>query len=165
MTITRPRNVALLYCMKVSGSTASLSDSTTWLNVDGTSTGRVVLATTRNVGIGTSTPTAKLEVNGLGGGNIDTKLSGRIQLNSDEPGIWYSNNDFVAFAGRTSSLPNHAWGVYTDGGGWNGFNVLRNGSVGIGTYNPLYKLDVRGQMKIDQSTSYDIWIQGGDATS
>ena len=62
-TETRPRNVALLYCTKISSSTSTVSNNLTWSNVTGTSTGDVTLATTGNVGIGTTGPTAKLEVN------------------------------------------------------------------------------------------------------
>jgi hypothetical protein len=62
-TEARPRNVALLYCVKTS-STPSLSSSVTWANMSGTSTGNVTLATTGNVGIGASTPSQKLEVSG-----------------------------------------------------------------------------------------------------
>ena len=62
-TETRPRNVALLYCTKISSSTSTVSNNLTWSNVTGTSTGDVTLATTGNVGVGTTGPTAKLEVN------------------------------------------------------------------------------------------------------
>lgn len=60
--MSRPRNVALLYCQKVTAAPPNLSNSITWMNVDGTLTGRVVLATTGNVGIGNTSPTTKLEV-------------------------------------------------------------------------------------------------------
>ena len=73
----RPRNVALLYCMKISSSVAAPSDNTTWINVSGTSTGAVALATTGNVGIGTTTPSVKLEVGNTSGGG------GSILLNRE----------------------------------------------------------------------------------
>ena len=60
----RPRNVALLYCMKISAAPGALSNSGTWVNVSGTSTGHVALGTSGNVGVGTTTPTEKLEVQG-----------------------------------------------------------------------------------------------------
>ena len=41
-----------------------MSDNVTWANVTGTSTGNVTLATTGNVGVGTSSPSQKLEVVG-----------------------------------------------------------------------------------------------------
>ncbi|MFZ2255868.1 MAG: hypothetical protein WAW59_02435 [Patescibacteria group bacterium] len=43
---------------------ASPGDPTTWQNLSGTSSGNVSLATTGNVGVGTNTPTEKLEVAG-----------------------------------------------------------------------------------------------------
>ncbi len=42
-------------------------------------------------------------------------------------------------------------------------NIMSN--VGIGTTGPTHKLDMRGQLRIDQGSSNDIWIQGGSATS
>ena len=39
------------------------------------------------------------------------------------------------------------------------------GNVGMGTTGPTHKLDMRGQLRIDQSSTYDVWIQGGSATS
>lgn len=58
---TRPRNVALLYCMKLSGSASSMSDPTTWTRV----WNDVVQASPWNIGIGTSAPSEKLDVNGF----------------------------------------------------------------------------------------------------
>jgi len=43
--------------------------------------------------------------------------------------------------------------------------ILNSGNVGIGTTGPTHKLDVRGPFRIDQGSSYDVWIQGGSATS
>ena len=98
--------------MKVSVAPATASNSVTWMNVDGTASGRVSLATTGNVGIGTAAPTAKLEVIGAGDNTIDVKLSGRVEINStSSPGIWYrKNSDAVSFAGRDDTIvPNQAW--------------------------------------------------------
>ncbi|MFZ2255865.1 MAG: hypothetical protein WAW59_02450 [Patescibacteria group bacterium] len=50
--------------MKISASPATESNSGTWMNIDGTSSGRVILATTGNVGIGTVNPTSKFETTG-----------------------------------------------------------------------------------------------------
>ena len=61
--------------MKISAGTPANSDSTTWMNLDGTSSGRVVLGTTGNVGIGTSTPGAKLEV------------VGQVKITGGSPGV------------------------------------------------------------------------------
>jgi hypothetical protein len=61
-TQTRPRNVALLYCMKLTSSSSSPSSNVTWTNTNGTSTGNVILATTGNVGIGTIAPSTPLDI-------------------------------------------------------------------------------------------------------
>lgn len=60
--LTRPRNVALLYCIKISTYTAPAPQ--TWYNTTSTASGDVALATTGDVGVGTTTPEAKLDVVG-----------------------------------------------------------------------------------------------------
>jgi len=39
-----------------------------------------------------------------------------------------------------------------------------SGNVGIGVSVPLYSLDVRGGIRGDYNTTYDVWIQGGAET-
>lgn len=40
-----------------------------------------------------------------------------------------------------------------------------HGKLGINTKIPTHQVDVRGQMRITESSSYDVWIQGGSSTS
>jgi hypothetical protein len=47
----------------------------------------------------------------------------------------------------------------------NAMTVLKNGSVGIGTALPSERLDVRGCIRNTTNATYDVWIQGGAASS
>jgi len=92
-----------------------------------------------NVGVGTSTPGAKLHINGFGGGNGSIKIE-----NAGEADINYVD---------TSGGQN--WQVGTN---LNGFYIYDNdyriivkkdsGNVGIGTTSPSAKLDIGGQIRI-----------------
>ncbi|MBK7627527.1 MAG: tail fiber domain-containing protein [Bacteroidales bacterium] len=46
----------------------------------------------------------------------------------------------------------------------NSFTILKNGNTGINTDLPTQTLDVRGPVRIVNGGSYDVWIQGGEAT-
>ena len=43
--------------------------------------------------------------------------------------------------------------------------LTNSGNVGIGTTAPTHLLDVRGQTRMTTGGNYDVWIQGGAATS
>lgn len=91
-----------------------------------------------NVGLGTDTPQAKLQINGGGpSNNIDLLISGRIKSTSMEGGLWIGNERFVGgFENKIGFWNKTAYHLV----------VQENGFVGIGTYNPLAKLDVRGSL-------------------
>ncbi|NJN17064.1 MAG: tail fiber domain-containing protein [Oscillochloris sp.] len=84
-----------------------------------------------NVGLGTNSPTARLEVSGGGGATVDLIVNGRMRSNNNDGGLWVSDNRFVGGHG-TDQI-----------GFWNGnawrLTVLNNGDVGIGStavHNP-----------------------------
>ncbi len=108
----------------------------------------LVLGFNANVGIGTSTPTVKLEV--IGNTLFTTGGSGgKVQFGtpSGESGmsIFGTNRADIRFDGTTLKL------LAGTGAGamssTNGINIKLDGNVGIGTTNPTEKLEVVGTMK------------------
>ena len=103
-----------------------------------------------NVGIGTTTPTAKLEIGGAGTysilasnariGNVATPFAA-----TDAATKGYVDGAFAP--GGSSSL----WSGTKDGTIWNGTAGL--GNVGIGTSTPVYKLDIDGTFEATTNSS------------
>jgi hypothetical protein len=103
----------------------------------------VVDGRTSNVGIGTTSPTAKLTIGGLGIGNIGgLKIE---ESSSTADGAHFSYNDasrYVVFGGITNNVLNDAIAIERDATRTITIDSLQR--VGIGTTSPSYKLDVSG---------------------
>ncbi len=113
---------------------------------------RVSIANNGNVGIGTTTPTTKLDVAGQVKIVDGTQGSAKV-LTSDSTGLasWQAvpvipETDPKVGSLTTNQLPKWNGTSLTDG------TITDNGSVGIGTTTPAAKLDVSGNVKIADGT-------------
>ena len=102
------------------------------IDAPGVPSGRFVVQNAGNVGIGTASPGARLEVVGGGGTSVDLLVSGRLRSNNNNGGLWVAQDRFVG-GFDTSKI-----GFY-NGGAWQ-LSVLNNGNIGIGNPNPAYPL-------------------------
>lgn len=140
----------------------------------------IITAKTQNVGIGTDTPIQKLHVAGTGfisdslgigvaNPQLTLDVNGRILLRN-KPGDFGSglflnnlnNTSKAAFFGMANDT--HV-GLYSPNTGTYGLLLnTNNGNVGIGSglYNPAYKLEVQGRMRIlngeGANNSPGIWL-------
>lgn len=91
-----------------------------------------------NVGIGNTTPSSKLVVQGGGATTIDLDVTGRIRTGdgSNLGGIWFGTGQFVGQHSASDA------GVYV-ASQWRAL-FAANGNVGIGTVTPAYTLEVNG---------------------
>ena len=97
------------------------------LIVQGNGSERMRIDASGNVGIGTSSPSSKLDVNGVitgGNGTIKTVIS------------------YLSDAGVTGTLSNHPYVFYANNA--ERMRIDASGNVGIGTSSPANKLDVVG---------------------
>lgn len=96
------------------------------------------ITTSGNIGIGTTAPGNLLEVSG----NIPSPLT-ITRTTASNIGLEFKNSTGSWFAGQASTgnfgiATNNNIGIST------AFNITTSGNVGIGTANPLNKLDVNG---------------------
>jgi hypothetical protein len=123
---------------------------------------------TGNVGIGTTTPSAKLEVVGNGGitSFTGTTSLGLLVRGSNNGNDDLSGIDFTGYSADYNAKPlariavkptsNGSYLLFgTSNGYTNGITntamaIDYNGNVGVGTTTPISKLDVRGDLYIDK---------------
>jgi hypothetical protein len=121
-----------------------------------TATPVLTIPSTGNVGIGTTTPIAKLEIIPASGYSI---LAGNFKIgnvalptvNSDAATKGYVDSVVSAATSSIGTL----WGGTTTGNIWS----LNSGNAGVGTDNPTSKLTV-GSLAVSEPT--DILVQTGD---
>jgi len=132
-----------------------------WTTKDDSCTEKLTITKEGDVGIGTTTPSSKLDVNG----NIN--VNGTISaLNLDITGstttihtdtytteslhIQSSGADAVAFK-ITHDTTNHDIMEVNNSSGTQIFTIDSTGNVGIGNTSPVYKLDVDGVMRLGRN--------------
>ena len=103
-----------------------------------------------DVGLGTDAPEAKLHIQGKGGTNVDLLVNGRIRSDSDNGGLWVSNDRFMGGTGNRIGFYNKGWRLLAGNDGNLNMNgnvdisgsLEVNGKVGIGISNPVSTLSL-----------------------
>lgn len=141
---------------------------------------RMVVQGDGNVGIGTSSPQSKLQVNGgavvVGTNSVITNADGHLSIgnitedSNPTQADWVPNSTLLLNAKDYSSIGFHDSGVRVDfiragngtiqlgyDGGWGNANIglplgiwNAQGNVGIGTLNPQEKLSVKGKIRAQE---------------
>ncbi|MCS6305785.1 MAG: hypothetical protein H8K07_19285 [Nitrospira sp.] len=112
---------------------------------------RLLIDSSGNVGIGTTSPGGKLEVAGGGGASIDLIVNGRLQSNNNDGGLWVAGDRFI---GGHSTNKVGFW----NGNAWR-LTVQSDGNVGIGTAEP-----VAGKLQFDNGGGNKIVIYDNGPT-
>jgi hypothetical protein len=136
------------------------------LNQGGTISEKFRIDSYGNVGIGTNNPTAKLEVAG------NAKINGNLSFSNYGGGFFMQDNDWIRTYGNKNFYHNtgimRTDGEFQVGPSGNRLVVNANGNVGIGTTAPASKLDVVGDIYIDNldwSTDNALRIREGSSNS
>ncbi|MFN0049426.1 MAG: hypothetical protein ACKVOU_09905 [Cytophagales bacterium] len=110
-----------------------------------------------NVGIGNPTPSAKLQVNGVGGANVDFRVNGRLSSNNSDGGLWCGEGNTFVGGFQTNKI-----GFWNQG--WH-LAVLNNGNVGIGTLTPQSSLHIatsgNSQLRIQSNNNVGLANSAG----
>jgi hypothetical protein len=116
------------------------------------------ISTGNNVGIGTSTPVAKLDVYG---GNVNITNNDTWQTAFTLSNTTTANATWQFLVGgsgnSTSGVGVGGFGIY--GGSAFRMNINANGNVGIGTTSPAQKLHVVGNLEVDVTTAAGITVK------
>ncbi len=124
----------------------SLYNPSLWTD-SGTST--YLTQTGDNVGIGTTSPTEKLDVRG----NIFTTGTDFRLWNSSRGGAGTSAGRALVHIGSGTKASSKLYINY--GGDFPGGTIIPQGNVGIGTTSPAYKLDVNGTARISNGIIFN----------
>ena len=123
---------------------------------------RARIDTSGNVGIGTSSPTSKLQVAGSGfftSRSVPTSGAGpEIYYDGTSAGWLAYNRTSSAYIASTYDALSHQWAI----SGGEGMRILSGGNVGIGTATPANKLEISGgSIRTINNTSGRITFNNG----
>ena len=174
--------------ISLSGSTGNITISTSASNVDGSGTTNRIPRWTdsntlgdsqifqlgTNIGIGTTTPTEKLDVNGdvtFGTGNkFATEVNALNGLGAN--GVFLRSAISSAANPSFSNSDDQNTGMFLPGSDVIGFTtnasekmrISLNGDVGIGTSFPFEKLQVAGKIRVDGNGSNSLQLYRNSTT-
>lgn len=145
------------YSLGQSGDNLYFGRATTETGGSGSQSYDMVLASTGNIGIGTTTPGQKLDVNGAIRSNGDlytTSPSGYAQTYLQSWGLRGDGTIYVEPAPGTTLYLTDQWSKTGTLNVQFGKSVFESGNVGIGTSNPQDKLHVEGNTIISGDTFF-----------
>ena len=123
-------------------------------------TQRLVIDSSGNVGIGTTSPGTKLDVNGAAKANYAIASGGLAAYASSTGGLY---SYFASTAGHINAVTNNsgAAGTLIFATGSERMRIDSSGSVGIGTTSPAAKLHVEnGDVRLEKDTKVTIGFRG-----
>jgi len=129
-----------------------LKFKTTPSSSGGTPTERMRIDSSGDVGIGTTSPAGKLEINGgtgvaTSGGTLIVRQDG----DTSNDGIALTSSNAISHRMFKNAGGTFLMGPSTDS---DAFALDLNGNVGIGTASPLFKLDVDGDVRVSQPSKF-----------
>lgn len=125
---------------------------------------KMVLTNDGRLGVGTTTPSTDLQVNGVGLFHAPGSSTGQIYLSSpgSQPGIIFKGNTPDNFRADIARYNSGLWfgvGASATSVG-NAMFIDNSKRVGIGTTTPAYRLHVTDRVKFDGATA-GMWIEAG----
>jgi len=119
------------------------------ISIDTSGTSRIYIETGGNVGIGTTSPSAKLEIAGFSTG-------AGLKLNYGNSSGTIEVVNFIANGGANGVIGMQmvsagVGDLWLGGSGGRSLTLYRDGNVGIGTTSPSQKLDVAGAISVSGS--------------